>query len=191
MTIRLAALALASSLAAGAAFAQAPEWPDRPGAPDRAVSGRQLDRHRLAHPREQARRQAGPAGDRRQPGRARAATSASDAVAKAAPDGYTIGVATTSTHALAPSLNRNLPYDPIKDFAPISMVGSAPYVLVVYPGLAAKNVAELIALAKAKPGALNYGSAGPAASPISRASCSPTWPASRSRTCPTRVRRSR
>ena len=83
-----------------------------------------------------------------------------DAVAKATPDGYTIGIATASTHAVAMSLSANLPYDPIKDFAPVVMIGAAPYVLVVYPGLPVNNVAELIALAKAKPGTLNYGSAG-------------------------------
>jgi tripartite-type tricarboxylate transporter receptor subunit TctC len=83
-----------------------------------------------------------------------------DAVAKAAPDGYTIGIATASTHAVAASLNANLPYDPIKDFAPVAMIGSQPYVLVLHPALPARNLAELIALAKAKPGTLNYGSAG-------------------------------
>ena len=83
-----------------------------------------------------------------------------DAVAKAAPDGTTIGIATASTHAVAASLSVNLPYDPIKDFAPIGMIGSQPYVLVLYPGLPARNLGELIALAKAKPGTLNYGSAG-------------------------------
>jgi len=83
-----------------------------------------------------------------------------DAVAKAAPDGATIGIATASTHAVAASLNANLPYDPIKDFAPVAMLGAQPYVLVVYPGAPARNLAELIALAKAKPGTLNYASAG-------------------------------
>jgi tripartite-type tricarboxylate transporter receptor subunit TctC len=83
-----------------------------------------------------------------------------DAVAKAAPDGTTIGIATASTHTVAPALGTHLPYDPIKDFAPIGMIGSQPYVLVVFPGLPAHNLAELIALAKAKPGTLNYGSAG-------------------------------
>src|SRR5262249_17099171 len=83
-----------------------------------------------------------------------------DAVAKAAPDGYTIGIATASTHAVAASLNANLPYDPVKDFAPVAMIGSQPYVLVLHPALPARNLAELIALAKAKPGTLNYGSAG-------------------------------
>jgi tripartite-type tricarboxylate transporter receptor subunit TctC len=83
-----------------------------------------------------------------------------DAVAKAAPDGYTVGIATASTHALAVSLSTNLPYDPVKDFSPVGMIGGQPYVLVTYPGLQAKSLGELIELAKTKPGALNYGSAG-------------------------------
>ena len=85
-----------------------------------------------------------------------------DAVAKATPDGYTIGVVTSSTHAVAVTLSPNLPYDPIKDFTPISMIASSPYVLVMYPGVPAKTIPELVALAKSKPGVLNYGSAGPA-----------------------------
>jgi len=83
-----------------------------------------------------------------------------DAVAKAAPDGTTIGIATASTHAVAASLSVKLPYDPIKDFAPVGMIGGQPYAFVVYPGLPARDVKELIALAKSKPGTLNYGSAG-------------------------------
>jgi tripartite-type tricarboxylate transporter receptor subunit TctC len=86
----------------------------------------------------------------------------SEAVARAAPDGYTIGLATTSTHAVAVSLSPNLPYDPLKDFAPVGMLVTAPYVLAIHPGVPARNVAELIALAKARPRALNYSSAGPA-----------------------------
>jgi tripartite-type tricarboxylate transporter receptor subunit TctC len=85
-----------------------------------------------------------------------------DAIAKAAPDGYTIGVVTNSTHAVAVTLTPNLPYDPLKDFTPITMIANTSYVLVVYPGLAAKTIPELVALAKSKPGVLNYGSAGPA-----------------------------
>lgn len=85
-----------------------------------------------------------------------------DAIAKAAPDGYTVGVVTSSTQAVAVTLSPNLPYDPLKDFTPITMIASSPYVLVTYAGLPAKSVAELIALAKSKPGVLNYGSAGPA-----------------------------
>jgi len=85
-----------------------------------------------------------------------------DAIAKAAPDGYTIGIVTSSTHAVAVSLSSKLPYDPLKDFTPISMLANSPYVLVLYPGVPAKDIKELVALAKSKPGTLNYGSAGPA-----------------------------
>jgi len=85
-----------------------------------------------------------------------------DIVAKSAPDGYTIGLITASTHGVTPALGTKLPYDSIKDFKPISMIGAAPYVLVLYPGIPAKSIAELVALAKAKPGQFNYGSAGPA-----------------------------
>jgi tripartite-type tricarboxylate transporter receptor subunit TctC len=84
------------------------------------------------------------------------------AVARALPDGYTLGLATTSTHAVSITLNPQLPYDPLKDFAAVSMLGSSPYVLVVYPGLPVKSVADLVGLAKAKPRTLNYASAGPA-----------------------------
>jgi tripartite-type tricarboxylate transporter receptor subunit TctC len=83
-------------------------------------------------------------------------------IAKAAPDGYTVGIVTSSTQAVAVTLSSSLPYDPIRDFTPVVMLASSPYVLVVYPGLPAGSVAELIALAKREPGTLNYGSAGPA-----------------------------
>ena len=82
-------------------------------------------------------------------------------VAHAAPDGYTIGLATSSTHGVSAGLNPKLSYNPLTDFAPVSMIGASPYVLSVYPGLPACNVVDLIALAKAKPHALNYASAGP------------------------------
>jgi tripartite-type tricarboxylate transporter receptor subunit TctC len=73
-----------------------------------------------------------------------------DALARSAPDGYTIGHITASTQTSAPVLMRNLPYDPIKSFAPVALTGSLPYVLAVNPGLPAESVAELIMLAKAK-----------------------------------------
>jgi tripartite-type tricarboxylate transporter receptor subunit TctC len=85
-----------------------------------------------------------------------------DAIAKAAPDGYTLGIVTSSTQTVAPTLSPSLPYDPLKDFTAISMIANSPYALVTYAGLPAKSVRELVALAKTKPGALNYGSAGPA-----------------------------
>jgi tripartite-type tricarboxylate transporter receptor subunit TctC len=84
----------------------------------------------------------------------------SDIVAKAAPDGYTMGLITASTHALAPALGAKLPYDTVKDFKPVSMIFDAPYALVLYPGIPAKTVKDLVALAKEQPGKLNYGSAG-------------------------------
>lgn len=84
----------------------------------------------------------------------------SELVAKAAPDGYTLGLITASTHGVAAAVGGNLPYDPIKDFRPVSMIGEAPYAFVIYPGIPAKTVSELIALAKTQPGKMNYGSAG-------------------------------
>ncbi len=85
-----------------------------------------------------------------------------EAVAHAKPDGYTIGLANTSTHTLSPSLMANPTYDPVKDFAPISMIGASPFVLAAYPGMGADTVQKLIALAKAKPGKLTFAEAGPA-----------------------------
>lgn len=82
--------------------------------------------------------------------------------ARAAPDGYTLLLGTTSTHAVAVSVQPNLSYDPIKDFAPVSLLGASPYVLAIHPAVPAGNVKELIALARAKPGQLSYGSAGTA-----------------------------
>jgi tripartite-type tricarboxylate transporter receptor subunit TctC len=83
-----------------------------------------------------------------------------EAVARAAPDGYTLGIATASTHAVAASLTAKLPYDPLRDFTPVTMLAAQSYVLVVYAGVPARSTAELIALAKAKPGTISYGSAG-------------------------------
>ena len=81
-------------------------------------------------------------------------------VAKAVPDGYTLGVASTSTHVVAPSVYTRLDYDPVKDFAPVSLMAVSPYLLVVTPSVPAKTLQELIALAKKEPGKLNYASAG-------------------------------
>lgn len=80
--------------------------------------------------------------------------------AKAAPDGYTIVVGGSGPFAIVPGLYRKLPYDPMRDFAPIGLVGSAKHMLAVHPSVPAKSVKQLIALARAKPGALNFGSGG-------------------------------
>ena len=82
------------------------------------------------------------------------------AAARAAPDGYTLFLGGVGSHAINPSLQKSLPYDPVKDFAPVSLIASAPLVLVVHPSLPVKSVPDLIALAKSKPGALNYASNG-------------------------------
>jgi len=82
-----------------------------------------------------------------------------DIVAKALPDGYTILLTTNATIVINPHLQK-LPYDPVRDFEPVSLVAALPFVLVAHPSLAAKSVPELIALARAKPGQLNYGSSG-------------------------------
>jgi len=83
-----------------------------------------------------------------------------DLAAKSKPDGYTLLMGTVSTHAINPNLYAKMPYDPVKDFAPVTMVARMPNLLVVHPSVPAKNVAELIALAKARPGALAFASAG-------------------------------
>jgi len=87
-------------------------------------------------------------------------TTGSDLVAKAAPDGYTLLMGTSSTHAIASSLYAKLPYDATRDFAPVSLLGTATILLVVNPSVPAKSVRELVALAKAQPGQLTFASSG-------------------------------
>lgn len=82
------------------------------------------------------------------------------AVAKSNPDGYTLLMGSAATHAINASLYKKLNYDHIKDFAPITLVAEVPNILVVHPSLPVKSVPELIAYAKARPGALNFGSSG-------------------------------
>ena len=78
----------------------------------------------------------------------------------AAPDGYTLFMANIGSHAINPALYKNIPYDAVRDFAPVSQLGSTANVLVIHPSTPAKNLQELIALAKARPGVLTYGSNG-------------------------------
>ena len=83
-----------------------------------------------------------------------------DIAAKSPADGYTLLLTTTTIYAILPSLKKDLPYDPVRDFAPVSRIATSSNVLVVNASLPAKSVAELVQLAKSKPGALNYASAG-------------------------------
>ena len=85
-------------------------------------------------------------------------TISAEAVAKAPPDGYTLLLA-TGTHTINPSVYR-ISYDMVRDFAPVTLLASTPFILAVHPSVPASSVAELIRLAKSKPGALNYGSGG-------------------------------
>jgi tripartite-type tricarboxylate transporter receptor subunit TctC len=87
------------------------------------------------------------------------------AVAKSPADGYTLLMATVNSHGINSALFKNLPYDAVKDFAPITIVGSTPNVLMVNPSVPAKTLAELLALARAKPGGLNFGSTSQGGSP--------------------------
>ena len=81
-----------------------------------------------------------------------------DNVAKSAADGYTLLMGAVSTHAINPNLYSRMPYDALRDFAPITLVTTVPNVLVVHPSVPAKNVRELIALARSRPGQLNFAS---------------------------------
>jgi tripartite-type tricarboxylate transporter receptor subunit TctC len=87
-------------------------------------------------------------------------TIGADLVAKAPPDGYTLLMGHVNSHGIAPNLFKKLPYDAERDFAMVAYVGYVPNVLVIHPSIPARNVKELIALAKSKPGSLNYASSG-------------------------------
>ena len=150
-------------LGLAAVGAQAAEWPDRPvkvlvgypagGANDlvaRAVTARLTESLKQSFVVEN---RTGAAG-----------TIAADAAAKAAPDGYTLYMI-SSAQVLAPSVRKDVTFDPVKDYRPIYLCASAPYFLVVHKDVAAKSVADLVAMAKASPNKLNYASSGVGAGP--------------------------
>ena len=159
---RRAVLAAALSLAACPAFAQggaADGWPSRPvrmvvaypagGSTD--IVGRLLA-ERLARLWGQpvvVENRSGAAG-----------TLGADAVAKAAPDGHTLLLAASPEIAIARSTQRDLPYDPVRDFAPVGLLAQSPFLLLANNALGVADVRELVALAKARPGGLNYASFG-------------------------------
>jgi tripartite-type tricarboxylate transporter receptor subunit TctC len=82
------------------------------------------------------------------------------AIADAAPDGYTLGIATISTHVVNPIVHSDLRYDPLRDFSFVSQIAAVPNVLAVHPSVPARNVAEFVAYAKQNPGKLNFGTPG-------------------------------
>ena len=156
---RLLALALTSAVAPTSALAQAPVWPSKPlrlvipfpagGATD--IIGRTIAQKLSAVLGQQV------VVDNK-PGAGGAIGA--DLVAKAAPDGYTILMSTSSTHSIGPALNPKIPYDAVKDFAPVAHVANAPSVLVVGQGFAQGGALDLIKLLKANPGKYNFGSSG-------------------------------
>ena len=83
-----------------------------------------------------------------------------DNAAKSTPDGYTLLLGSIATHAVNPALYKKLPYDHLKDFAPVSLIGTVPNAMVVHPSVPVKTMQEFIAYAKANPGKINYGSSG-------------------------------
>jgi tripartite-type tricarboxylate transporter receptor subunit TctC len=97
--------------------------------------------------------------------------------ARSPADGYTLFLGGVGSHVVNPNLHAKLSYDPIRDFAPVTLIASAPSVLVVHPSVHAATVAELTALAKANPGKLNYASNGNAARRSSLPCSTSRWPA--------------
>ena len=125
----------------------------------RAVPARRRRRHQRAHPRRRARHRSSARRWWWTTARARPACIGTDLVSKAPPDGYTLLLGPI-TLAFNAALYRKLPYDALRDFAPISLVADQPNILVAHPSLPAKSFKEFIALARAQPGKLTYGSAG-------------------------------
>ncbi len=164
-----AALALLAALLVGSAVkaqpapgdAMAPNWPDRPIhliVPFPAGSSSDIIARLVAQKLGERLGQQVVIENR--PGAS--GSVGTEVVAHAVADGYTLGLANTSTHTVSPNLMVKQSYDPLKDFAPISMIGGAPLVIAIYPGLPVHSVQDLIALAKTKLGKLTFASAGPA-----------------------------
>ncbi len=89
----------------------------------------------------------------------------SQAVAQSAPDGYTLLMGTASSHGINSALQKSLPYDAVKDFAPVTVVANTPNIIIANPNVPVKNLGDLIKLAKAEPGKINFGSTSPGGSP--------------------------
>jgi len=158
-----AALLIASCTLATSALAQSAGYPQRPIrliVPFAPGGGLEITARSIGQKLTEKRGQAIVIDNR--PGAA--TIVGSEIASKASPDGYTLLMITT-TFAINPTLYGKLPYDPNRDFAPVTQITSVPNILVVNPSIPAHSVRELIALAKAKPGQLNYASAGSGTSP--------------------------
>ena len=118
-------------------------------------------------------------------------TVGTEQVARSNPDGYTLIYGTQGTMAANVTLRKSLPYDPLKSFVPVHMVGQSPNVFVAFEGAPYKTVVELIAYAKQNPGKVTFASAGSEPRPIWSPNCSRASPASICCTCPTRAARRR
>jgi tripartite-type tricarboxylate transporter receptor subunit TctC len=152
-------LAAACCAALGTAPAAADDYPQRPVTficPFPAGGGTDILTRMLAAELQDKLKQPFVVENRTGAGTVIAAT----ALAKSPPDGYTLLLAPVTTLAIGPSVYKSLPYDTIKDFAPVGLVGSAEFALVANPSLGAATLPELIALIKSRPGALSYGSSG-------------------------------
>jgi tripartite-type tricarboxylate transporter receptor subunit TctC len=164
MIKRAFALAVAATLAAAASEASAQAYPNRPVrilVPFPAGAGVDIVARMLGLPLTDLWGQATVVDNR--PGAG--GTIACELAAKAAPDGYTLLLGNISTFAMAPSLYKKVNYDPVQSFAPITLVNTSANVLVAHPSVPAATTQALIALAKAKPGQINYASAGSGTSP--------------------------
>ena len=161
---RALAAALAMAACTAVAFAQAPTYPAKPvriivpypagGTTDiiARLAAAQLS-ERLRQPFVVENR-AGASG-----------AIGSVAVAQAAADGYTLVMGTASSHGINSALQKTLPYDAVRDFAPVTVVASTPNIIVVHPSVPARTLGELLALAKSRPGQINFGSTSPGGSP--------------------------
>jgi tripartite-type tricarboxylate transporter receptor subunit TctC len=164
MIKRAFALAAAATLAAAASGSSAQSYPNRPVrilVPFPAGAGVDIVARMLGLPLTDLWGQAAVVDNR--PGAG--GTIACELAAKAAPDGYTLLLGNISTFAMAPSLYKKVNYDPVQSFAPITLVNTSANVLVAHPSVPAATTQALIALAKAKPGQINYASAGSGTSP--------------------------
>ena len=161
LNITRSALLAVCALSAGALAQTFPSKPVRILVPFPAGSGVDIIARMIGNPLAEAWGQAVVVDNR--PGASGAI--ACELAAKAVPDGYTLLLGNASSLAMAPSLYAHVAYDPVKSFAPITLISSSANVLVVHPSLPAASITALIALAKAKPGQLTYGSGGSGSSP--------------------------